>query len=110
MKPRWPFKGAPSDPPQCDASHESAHDAPHSSTHAPSPPPDPMTTPRVTELPRRLEPTSLDTFLGDPSPLARVVPLHSRDRDRDSRPRPRGRHNGRNVRPMGDPGPGGDAA
>jgi hypothetical protein len=70
-----------------------------------------MTTPRVTELPRRLEPTSLDTFLGDPGPAARVVPLFSRDRDRDpSRWPPRGRRSGRAVRPMGDPGPGGDAA
>jgi hypothetical protein len=52
-----------------------------------------MTTPSVTELPRRLEPTSIDTFLGgDPRPLARVVPLHSRERDparRSPRPRPR---------------------
>jgi len=68
-----------------------------------------MTTPRVTELPRRLEPTSLDTFLGDFPPLARVVPLHSRDRDLRSRP-PRGRRSSRELRPMGDPGPGGDAA
>jgi hypothetical protein len=72
-----------------------------------------MTTPRVTELPRRLEPTSLDTFLGDSAPPARVVPLFSRDRDRDRDPGrrpPRGRRSGRAVRPMGDPGPGGDAA
>jgi hypothetical protein len=71
-----------------------------------------MTTPRVTELPRRLEPTSLDTFLGDSAPAARVVPLFSRDRDRDPsrRPPPRGRRSSRAVRPMGDPGPGGDAA
>ncbi|MDX6681472.1 MAG: hypothetical protein QOG94_1511 [Solirubrobacteraceae bacterium] len=70
-----------------------------------------MTTPSVTELPRRLEPTSIDTFLGgDPRPLARVVPLHSRERDparRSPRPRPRPR---RPLRPSGDPGPGGDAA
>jgi hypothetical protein len=67
-----------------------------------------MTTPRVTELPRRLEPTSIDTFLGDTRPLARVVPLHSRDRDparRSQRP-----HRRRPLRPSGDPGPGGDAA
>ena len=66
-----------------------------------------MTTPRVTELPRRLEPTSIDTFLGD-GPLARVVPLNSRDRTAARRsPRPHGR---RPMRPSGDPGPGGDAA
>jgi hypothetical protein len=69
-----------------------------------------MTTPTVTELPRRLEPTSLDTFLGDPGPPARVVPLFSRDRDPGRRPPPRGRRGNRTVRPMGDPGPGGDAA
>ncbi len=39
-----------------------------------------MTTPRVTELPRRLEPSSRDTFLGssaadDHAPLAAVVQL-----------------------------------
>ncbi len=40
-----------------------------------------MTTPRVTELPRRLEPSSPDTFLrgcGD-GPLADVVQLRPRD-------------------------------
>ncbi|MDX6676357.1 MAG: hypothetical protein QOE31_409 [Solirubrobacteraceae bacterium] len=70
-----------------------------------------MTTPRVTELPRRLEPTSLDTFLGDPAPPSRVVQLHSFDRDGDPRRRPpRGPRSSRKLRPMGDPGPGGDAA
>jgi hypothetical protein len=49
-----------------------------------------MTTPRVTELPRRLEPSSPDTFLGtraapaapaacDTRPLATVVQLRPRD-------------------------------
>jgi len=66
-----------------------------------------MTTPSVTELPRRLEPTSYDTFLGDTGPLARVVPLHSRERDARRAPRT---HRRRPLRPSGDPGPGGDAA
>ncbi len=43
-----------------------------------------MTTPRVIELPRRLEATSADTFLGvhgpDLRPLAQVVALRPRDR------------------------------
>ena len=108
MSPRWPWRGRPGDPKERDESHVSAQDLQPSSTHAPSPQPDPMTTPRVTELPRRLEPTSLDTFLGD-APPARVVPLFSRDRDPGRRPPPSGRRN-RSVRPMGDPGPGGDAA
>ncbi len=43
-----------------------------------------MTTPRVIELPRRLEATSQDTFLGllrpDSAPLAPVVALRPRER------------------------------
>ncbi|HEV7805231.1 MAG TPA: hypothetical protein VGO80_05415 [Solirubrobacteraceae bacterium] len=62
----------------------------------------------MTELPRRLEPTSIDTFLGDTRPLARVVPLHGRERD-PARRSPRA-HRRRPLRPSGDPGPGGDAA
>jgi hypothetical protein len=71
-----------------------------------------MTTPRVTELPRRMEPTSIDTFIGDSRPPARVVPLFSRDRDPagPGRRPPRGRRGNSQLRPMGDPGPGGDAA
>jgi hypothetical protein len=40
-----------------------------------------MTTPRVTELPRRLEPSSRDTFLGpaDEAPLAVVLQMRPRD-------------------------------
>jgi len=65
-----------------------------------------MTTPRVIELPRRLEPTSLDTFLGgcDDRPPAVVVAL--RPRDGAGRRRSRARA----LRPTGDPGPGGQAA
>ncbi len=53
-----------------------------------------MTTPRVIELPRRLESTSRDTFLGaqpdEDGPLATVVVLRRRDRRR-GRPPGRGR-------------------
>lgn len=72
-----------------------------------------MTTPRVVELPRRLEPTSADTFLGgcesDVLPLAVVLPLRARD-SAAGRRSPRPRRGSRPTRPMGDPGPGGDAA
>jgi len=72
-----------------------------------------MTTPRVIELPRRLEPTSADTFLagcdGDQRPLATVVPLRARDVSAARRP-PHSRRGLRPSRPSGDPGPGGDAA
>jgi len=72
-----------------------------------------MTTPRVIELPRRLEPTSTDTFLsgceGDPRPLGVVVPLRARDATGAVRS-PHPRRGPRSTRPSGDPGPGGDAA
>jgi hypothetical protein len=72
-----------------------------------------MTTPRVIELPRRLEPTSTDTFLSgceaELRPLAVVVPLRGRDTVPGRRP-PRARRGPRPTRPSGDPGPGGDAA
>jgi len=69
-----------------------------------------MTTPRVVELPRRLEPTSTDTFLAgcDSEVLAAVVPLRSRDTS--ARRAARSRRGLRPTRPTGDPGPGGDAA
>jgi hypothetical protein len=70
-----------------------------------------MTTPRVIELPRRMEPTSLDTFLGgrvaEIRPLATVVPLRARD---VAGHRPVRRRRGRPLFVSGDPGPGGDAA
>jgi hypothetical protein len=66
-----------------------------------------MTTPRVIELPRRLEATSADTFLGvlapETRPLAPVVSLHSRTR------RPRSDRGGRPVLSLVD-GPSDDAA
>jgi hypothetical protein len=72
-----------------------------------------MTTPRVIELPRRLEPTSADTFLSgceaDLRPLAVVLPLRGRDTVPGRRP-PHPRRGPRPTRPTGDPGPGGDAA
>ena len=71
-----------------------------------------MTTPRVIELPRRLEPTSADTFLSgceaELRPLAVVLPLQ-RDTAPGRRP-PHPRRGSRLTRPSGDPGPGGDAA
>jgi hypothetical protein len=46
-----------------------------------------MTTPRVTELPRRLEPSSPDTFLrGCDGPLAEVIQLRPRDPRAPRRP------------------------
>jgi hypothetical protein len=66
-----------------------------------------MTTPRVIELPRRLEATSADTFLGvngrDPRPLVRVVALHPRGR------RPQAGRGARPALSLVD-GPGDDAA
>lgn len=51
-----------------------------------------MTTPRVVELPRRLEPTSADTFLGaeraEEPPLAEVIVLRPRAARRPRRGEP----------------------
>lgn len=86
-----------------------------------------MTTPQVTELPRRLEPTGADTFLGardetrsvappsqadarGPHPLALVLPLRPRDPLAARRPLKPRRGARRPPRPGGMPGPGGDAA
>jgi hypothetical protein len=77
-----------------------------------------MTTPRVTELPRRLEPSSPDTFLGaradavspvacDMRPLAAVVQLRPRD-PLAPRRRPVARRRARTLRAV--PGPGPDTA
>jgi hypothetical protein len=68
-----------------------------------------MTTPRVTELPRRLEPSSPDTFLrgcGE-APLAVVVQLRPRD-PLVPRRRPAARRSARALRPVIMSGP--DAA
>ena len=74
----------------------------------PQPTPETMTTPHVVEMPRRLESTSPDTFLGDASPLGIVVPLHAREGRAGPR-RPRPRRGGPSPNP-GLSGPGGDAA
>jgi hypothetical protein len=69
-----------------------------------------MTTPRVTELPRRLEPSSPDTFLrgcGEAAPLAVVVQLRPRD-PLAPRRSATARRNTRTLRPVAWLGP--DAA
>jgi hypothetical protein len=77
-----------------------------------------MTTPRVTELPRRLEPSGADTFLGgsstkppsrDARPLATVLPLRPRD-PLASRRLARARRGPRPTHPGAPLGPGGDQA
>ncbi len=75
-----------------------------------------MTTPRVTELPRRLEPSSRDTFLGaredapiDRRPLATVVALRPRD-PLAPRRRPPARRGPRPLRAVAAIGPGDSAA
>jgi hypothetical protein len=97
------------DPIECEQSHLSQTLPSASCSHVPSMPPQPMTTPHVTELPRRLEPTSLDTFLGDCAPMAVVLQLRARDGVAGRRPA-HARRAVRALRPTGDPGPGGDAA
>ncbi|MEA2219101.1 MAG: hypothetical protein QOJ35_1727 [Solirubrobacteraceae bacterium] len=72
-----------------------------------------MTTPHVTELPRRLEATSPDTFLSgagaDAAPLAPVVSLGARAASSGPRA-PRPRRGSRPSRPPAGYGPGDDAA
>jgi hypothetical protein len=66
-----------------------------------------MTTPRVTELPRRLEPSSPDTFLRgceETAPLADVVQLRPRD-PLAARRMARARRVARPLRPLAWPGP-----
>jgi hypothetical protein len=66
-----------------------------------------MTTPRVTELPRRLEPSSPDTFLrgcGEEAPLAVVVQLRPRDPLAPRRPA-MARRRARVARPVAWHGP-----
>ena len=62
-----------------------------------------MTTPRVTELPRRMEQISADTFLGDvpARPLAVVLPFRPRSARRHPRPA-RGAAIAPGVAPYGD--------
>ena len=96
-----------------DEPHASEQDPKRSMEHDPPRQTPDMTTPRVIELPRRLEPTSADTFLSgcevDLRPLAVVLPLRGRDTVPGRRP-PHSRRGPRPTRPSGDPGPGGDAA
>ena len=96
-----------------DEPHESEQDPERSMKHDPPPEQADMTTPRVIELPRRLEPTSPDTFLSEgeraPRPPGIVVPLRGRDSVPGRRP-PHLRRGPRPTRPSSDPGPGGDAA
>jgi hypothetical protein len=76
------------DPIVCDVSHESTHPHYASIEHALQPDKPVMTTPRVTELPRRLEPSSRDTFLGsddETAPLAVVLQLRPRSTHRSLR-------------------------
>ncbi len=62
-----------------------------------------MTTPRVTELPRRMEPLSADTFLADAPARTSAVVLPFRPRDGRRRSRPvRGTGGPRVVVPYGD--------
>jgi hypothetical protein len=71
-----------------------------------------MTTPRVVELPRRLESTSNDTFLGgcaSDAPLAAVVQLRPRTGLRSVRSQPV-RRGGRPLRSVPTAGPGDQAA
>jgi hypothetical protein len=101
------------DPPDRDESHVSADPTSRSDVHGPQPTPEAMTTPTVVEMPRRLEPTSRDTFLGSgesvPLTPGVVVPLHSRTAPGTPR-RPRRRRGATPPPRPGSGGPGGDAA